>query len=54
MPVNSSSDLSKIMKGALIDLPKSTLDRFKDFDDQLNNDIDLIKNLVSIFLLLSL
>jgi len=52
--VNSSSDLSKIMKDALIDLPKSTLDRYKDFDDQLNNDIDLIKNLVSIFLLLSL
>lgn len=52
---NSTTDLNKIIKDALIDLPKTTLDKFKDFDDQLNIDIDLIKNLVSIhFLLLSL
>lgn len=47
---NSSTDINKILKDALIDLPKTTLDKFKDFDAQLNDDIDLIKNLVSIFL----
>lgn len=51
---SSSADLNKILKDALIDLPKTTLVKFKDFDDQLNNDFDLIKNLVSIFLLLSI
>ncbi|CAI6362310.1 unnamed protein product [Macrosiphum euphorbiae] len=42
---SSSADLNKILKDALIDLPKTTLVKFKDFDDQLNNDFDLIKNL---------
>ncbi|XP_008185906.2 uncharacterized protein LOC100568806 [Acyrthosiphon pisum] len=42
---HSTTDLNKILKDALIDLPKTTLDKFKDFDDQLNIDIDLIKNL---------
>jgi len=51
---SSSTDLNKILKDALIDLQKTTLAKFKDFDDQLKNDFDLIKNLVSIFLLLSI
>lgn len=43
------------LNDALIDLSKTTLEKFKDFDDQLNIDIDLIKKkLVSMFLLLSL
>lgn len=51
---NSSTDITKILKDTLIDLPKTTLEKFKDFDIQLNSDIDLIKNLVSIILLMSL
>lgn len=46
---NSSIEIESILKEYnIIDLPKSTLENFQDFDKKLETDIELVKQLVNI------